>query len=372
MLLDRFFSRIHLPSNVMLTRTNLMRCSIPFRTILSSYCTPTFHWLMPQFLAKFSSLTAKRWITRTVVPHLIVRQCKIGLMEKLPHMIEISIDTILGNGIILPASLDTIEAAVLVYLQDRFGEKAQNFLGQPPPARGLIIYALQDEGSWTHLGTLGELWLRSLGPQRSNLRAIPPKQPNRQDALLYGFDWSVKVDDPKARLALAESNLWQVATKKLTEADPSFDSWFHRQEIEVTGEKIILEYQEQLHQSRLKFLRNILNELMACLQRDGLLGQEMDETGVDRRSTSENTPPGNPGLATDELTRRLALALWAQEIRLKDPSLPWKEISRKIRWTYSVKLLEDARHRLVRAQKSNDPILEEAERLKEKLQRNSG
>jgi hypothetical protein len=64
--------------------------------------------------------------------------------------------------------------------------------------------------------------------------------------------------------------------------------------------------------------------------------------------------------------------LWAVDIHQQDASKTWKEIAREVAWPYHFKLLQDARHRLVRAQESGDPILQEAERLKEKLQRNSG
>ncbi len=59
--------------------------------------------------------------------------------------------------------------------------------------------------------------------------------------------------------------------------------------------------------------------------------------------------PGRPGLSHEELIDRLAKAQEAEEIKAHDSNKTWKEIAREIGWKYSIKLLEDARHKLERA-----------------------
>lgn len=67
---------------------------------------------------------------------------------------------------------------------------------------------------------------------------------------------------------------------------------------------------------------------------------------------------GRPGLDPEVLVMRLGRAQQAEEIRRGDPSRPWKQIAADVGWPYGpspagVKLLEDARTRLKRLQKSD-------------------
>ena len=56
----------------------------------------------------------------------------------------------------------------------------------------------------------------------------------------------------------------------------------------------------------------------------------------------------------------------------KIPARPGRKLPREVNWPHDFKLLEDARNRLQRAQKSGDVILEEVQQVMEKLQIKSG
>jgi hypothetical protein len=91
--------------------------------------------------------------------------------------------------------------------------------------------------------------------------------------------------------------------------------------------------------------------------------------------TKKPKPPGRPrgvGLSIEERIKRVAYAMWAEEIRAESESagdrLYWKEIAKMIGWPRGsnkagVKLLEDARNRLSRLQDHDpDTILPEAKK----------
>jgi len=78
--------------------------------------------------------------------------------------------------------------------------------------------------------------------------------------------------------------------------------------------------------------------------------------------------PGNPGLDREEVIYRVIKAQEGEEIKQRKPDKTWKEIAREIGWRFGynksgVKLLEDARKRLERA---DQVLLAEVERRRKK------
>lgn len=116
-------------------------------------------------------------------------------------------------------------------------------------------------------------------------------------------------------------------------------------------------------------LRRILDLYLAMLEQRTEwfpIGGEAEGFDINQKK------PGRPGLKLNqkEYIYRLAKAQEAEEIRRADPSKTWKEIAKEINWRlgYSksgVKLLEDARKRLLRVN-SNDLILAEIKEYREK------
>lgn len=87
--------------------------------------------------------------------------------------------------------------------------------------------------------------------------------------------------------------------------------------------------------------------------------------------------PGHPGLSHNELIYRLAKAQEAVEIKRADKDKKWKEIIKEIEWNRGgtfdsgIKLLQDARHRLHRLEKSDpDNLLEEVTQFRKEKKKN--
>jgi len=277
-------------------------------------------------------------------------------------------DEIRKQGIVIPAPLAVVDAAIMAYLVDQFGDKVR-WWRRPPQLDGLVVYAPLDDTKWGKTGYYGELWLRALGDRRTNLQAKIPLIPLEEETLYYLVGWAYFADHilhkrPEADARL-EGMVFAEVTNQHHPLDPGFKELLNTARIRKLGEGQVALFQKKLNQQDY-LLRHILDRF----DRDGLLqagpGEETkpEEAGEKKR--------GNPGLSHADLVQRLARAMWAVEIRQKDSSKYWREIAWEVAWHVEFKLLQDARDRLVRAQESNDPILEEAERLKEKLQRKSG
>lgn len=273
-------------------------------------------------------------------------------------------DEIRKQGIVIPAPLAAVDAAILAYLVDQFGDKAR-WWRKPPQVDGLIVYAPLDDAGWGRLGYYGEIWLRSLGDQRTNLHAKLPDFPSDEETLYYLVGWAYFADHISRKRPEAESKLDGIVFAEVSNQHHSLDPGF-RELLDTARVRKRNEGQMTLFQKKLDQQNYLLRHILDRLQRDGLLHEE---PGASEPRTDSKT--GNPGLSHEEIVQRLARALWAVEIHQQDASKTWKEIAREVAWPVGFKLLQDARHRLARTQESNDPILEEAERLKEKLQRKS-
>lgn len=286
-------------------------------------------------------------------------------------MIEVSIESVLKDGIAVSASLEALDAAVLIYLVDRFGDQVRDFWRQPRRAQALQVYTLRDESGWTRLGNLGELHLRGVGVQQANLRAIPAGTPFRWETLFYLYGGLIPQGGRENMQVLAESHLRQAAIQQLQAANPSFDAWFGQPQIETAVLQIIAQAQEKLQESRLAYLRKLISDILDHLQMDGLITQAQPESSAAAAPGALAVPAGNPGLSREEQIYRLALAIWAEELRQQDPQSPWKEIARKIGWPYHPKLLADARQRLARARKAQNDLYTAARQLAEQLKHKS-
>jgi hypothetical protein len=274
-------------------------------------------------------------------------------------------DEIRKQGIVIPAPLAAVDATIMAYLVDQFGDKAR-WWRKPPQMDSLVIYAPLDDTGWGRLGYYGELWLRALSDRRTNLQAKPPVFPSDEETLYYLVGWAYFADHISHKRPEAESKLEGIVFAEVTNQhhplDPVFKELLNTARIRKLGEGQVAFFHKKLNQQN-----HLLQHILDRLQCDGLLHAE---PGASEPRTDSKA--GNPGLSQEEVVQRLARALWAVEIHQQDALKTWKEIAREVAWPYHFKLLQDARHRLARAQKSNYPILEEAERLKEKLQRKSG
>ena len=277
-------------------------------------------------------------------------------------------DEIRKQGIVIPAPLAAVDAAVMAYLVDQFGDKAR-WWRKPPQMDSLVIYAPLDDTGWGRLGYYGELWLRALSDRRTNLQAKPPVFPSDEETLYYLVGWAYFADHISHKRPEAESKLEGIVFAEVTNQhhplDPDFKELLNTARIRKLGEGQVALFHKKLDQQN-----HLLQHILDRFDRDGLLQPEPDEETKPEKAGKKKS--GNPGLSHADLVQRLARAMWAVEIRQKDSSKYWREIAREVAWHVDFKLLEDARYRLARAQKSNYPILEEAERLKEKLQRKSG
>jgi len=125
-------------------------------------------------------------------------------------------------------------------------------------------------------------------------------------------------------------------------------------------------------------LVDYLNEILEALYQDWSEARPAQQVGGQDIEKNERRKGGRPGLSRDVLIYRIAKALEAEEIKLRNPDMVWKEIAKEIKWRHGyngagVKLLEDARKRLKRLE-SSDPegLLPEvaAFREKEKKEKN--
>ncbi len=129
-------------------------------------------------------------------------------------------------------------------------------------------------------------------------------------------------------------------------------------------------------------VRDIANVLVPMLQNLGIPVRPREQLlALGRHEvptrTSQSQKGGRPGLDPKVLVMRLGLAQQAEEIRRGDPSRPWKQIAADVGWPYGpspagVKLLEDARTRLKRLQKSDPENLLERVRAWRKTKENDG
>ncbi len=264
-----------------------------------------------------------------------------------------------------------VDAAVYVFLADIY-----RFFN-PPPWREVqlggnlvvyqLIYPYQDHDP------LGELWLRRIHEQAVSLYLTDPPIPTYSEALLYLARTSLPnkplFSDPEQAQRHLEEHIearWlkKYEQKTLTSAQRSDIRMLISDLARGAVDKMDIEHRSA--QS------GMYKSLLFHLDRDGLLRCDDDEPG-----SSETPPPpafslrpapppaaarpGHPGLPPEEVILRLAYALWAIELRQQDPQNVWKNIARQVEWPYDIKLLEDARRRLERAEQADDlPLLMEA------------
>jgi hypothetical protein len=285
-------------------------------------------------------------------------------------MIEVNIESVLSDGINIPASLDALDAAVLVYLVDRFGEKAKQWRTELVN-QVLVTYTLVDESGWTRLGPWGELQLRKINNKSANLRPILPAIPSNDETLMYLAGWPYQSENPAQTPFFAESKLRETVTQELTVSNPSFDPWFESPKVEAAMLAAISAGRERLYQGRLAQLKVFVQEILERLHQDDIWKDTQPETLKAQKKQQMAMQPGNPGLSFHEQTYRVAMAIWAEELRQQDSSKPWKEIARQICWPYGLKLLEDARSRLVKARKAQNDLYADACQLAEQLKQKS-
>jgi hypothetical protein len=101
-------------------------------------------------------------------------------------------------------------------------------------------------------------------------------------------------------------------------------------------------------------------------------GARKELTGEQAEAQADKKRGGRPGLDHDELIYRLAKAQEAEEMRLDNPDMTWKEIAKEIKWRHGIskagiKLLEDARLSRLRRLKKSDPdhLLEQVKAYRE-------
>ena len=70
-----------------------------------------------------------------------------------------------------------ISRSVAVFLSRRLGDQALDLWRLPSPTHALVGYTLRDPSGWSILGALGELHMRSRGPQESP--ALPQPAPEQ-------------------------------------------------------------------------------------------------------------------------------------------------------------------------------------------------
>lgn len=128
-----------------------------------------------------------------------------------------------------------------------------------------------------------------------------------------------------------------------------------------------------------KDLEDTIRRVIEVLQ-SGSAYDSTKKIRVDLPFRSKSKKPGRPGLSRNEVVKRIARAIWGEELKSSDPKMTWKEIAREIDWPQgakksAVKLLEDARLRYKRlVDLDEENILPEAEQklaeLKEKKENN--
>jgi len=103
------------------------------------------------------------------------------------------------------------------------------------------------------------------------------------------------------------------------------------------------------------------------------LVSELVEPVQTQRGAKPKGKPGRPGLEREEEVRRVAFALWGEELKEADGKIPWKEIAQEIGWPQgsddsALHTLKYARDKLVSLRR-RDPegILKEAIRALPKL-----
>jgi len=272
------------------------------------------------------------------------------------------------DGIVIQAPLASVDAAVMVYLVDQFGDKVR-WWRRPPQMDGLIIYTLFDDSGWSRMGYFGEIWLRSIGDQRTNLRATDPDMPSEEETMYYLVGWAYHTDHILHKRSEAENKLDALALgeamKNCDPLDPGF-----KECLNTTRPRMLNVGQIRLLQQKLDKQNQLLVHIERRLQRDGLLQAETSATSAaEVIAPARNAQPGNPGLSKEEIIQRMAYAQWAEEIREQDPRMPWKEIKLRIGWPHDVKLLEYARKRLKRYQEADDALLDEVQQVKRELQK---
>jgi hypothetical protein len=279
-------------------------------------------------------------------------------------------DELYTIGIAIPASLETVDAALMAYLLELLGENTRQ-RRQLQPVTGLIGYQLIDESGWTRLGQIGEIWMRQIGEARTNLRAVLPKAPSDEEVLFYAAGWFYQQDRYTRGIQEAEKTIVELIYKQHV---------LHQNaEFEGPG-KNTREYRLQksgidLVERKKSRQRQLLETIMQRMAHDGLLQLISPTAPAPQPDQSKPQLPGGKPLTQDEKVWRLAMASWATELRESSGEAGekklWKQIAHEIGWPHSVKLLEKARADLVEAQRKNDTaLLDEVLAVKQELQRN--
>jgi hypothetical protein len=180
-----------------------------------------------------------------------------------------------------------------------------------------------------------------------------------------------------------------IQAKKVTSleaAPPATDATLTKRPIPLSGKQAWEQYEEDVEDAKLaraeERLQKHLHLAAAELEIAQKEKQAQDATQA-RATVSTNWQlppeepdmigkPGNPGLPHKELIERLAKAQQGKEIKERDSQKTWKQIAKEIGWKYGdgasgIKLLEDARHRLKRA---NENTLQEVQEWRKRKEKN--
>jgi len=265
------------------------------------------------------------------------------------------------RGLYFLAPLKVIDSALLMYLSDRYKELSE-WWRLASQINGLFEYNLYLPYEDGALIRCGSLWPRPLGEVRTNLRAIYPIHPSSEDS------FSILHSEPKFKLTPAEEEMLAAHNQNQLPGRMSISEASGRAYDEAAYQRLIEQKKLALYQKQMDQHNEIVSYVLDRLRLDGLRPEEVGrETPALPRSENEKT--GNPGLPEQELMRRLARAMWAEEIRQETPWITWGQIARKVGWLHHLKLLQDARNRLARVRKSGDrALLEAVSELKEKIQ----
>lgn len=265
------------------------------------------------------------------------------------------------RGLYFFAPLTVIDSAILAYLSDRYKEISEWWrLGSP--INGLCqynFYLSVDGHSHTDCGSL---WPRPLGEVRTNLRAFYPIHPSQEDPN------AIYHSGPKFTLTPAEEEMLKAQYPVDLQA-AAMDAKAAKANYEAAYQSLIEQKKLALYQKQMDWHNEIVSYVLDRLRLDGLRPEEAARE-LPSPPPAENDKPGNPGLPEQELMRRLARAMWAEEIRQESPWITWGQIARQVGWPHHIKLLQDARNRLKQINKAgNLDQLDEVRQLKENYQK---
>lgn len=309
------------------------------------------------------------------------------------------LDTIYTDGIVINAPIEAVAAGLDVYLKDL---KIVSFRRPYTAIRPIAVYQLLHNLDGNGYGPdLGQIRLRFLGENRTNIQMISPSPPSDDEIRYHVLGWSYWENGPRKtpeeiQLALQEKAIRENRLQRWPVPD---HQWFERSK-------------NLIEQGRIEIQHSVVSFILERLQKDGMLIEQPDQameqniplsgwmekvsdsdkerSNDGKRLRSSHHSGGRPYLREsnpDEYITRMAQALWAKEVReqsfeIQGESLTWKQtlviIGVKIPAPKNERTIQNVVNRIVRDQKKlkklldeNDPILRKIRQRKARLQRDN-